>query len=192
MEDAAIVALYWERNQDAIEQSRLKYGAYCMSVSRNILASPEDAEECVSDTWLCAWNAMPPQRPNALRMFFAKITRNLSFSRFRRLAAKKRGGGVMEAVLDELSEVLAGQTDVEETADAHALGETVRSFIRELPGRERDVFLRRYFFTESIREIAAAYGLTENHTSVILNRTRGKLRLRLIREGFLYENKRSV
>lgn len=186
MEDAAIVALYWERNQDAIEQSRLKYGAYCMAVSQNILGSPQDAEECVSDTWLRAWNAMPPHRPSALRMFLAKITRNLSFSRFRRLAAQKRGGGTIDAVLDELAGVIADQSSVDDAVDARALGETVRLFIRELPDRERDVFLRRYFFTESIREIAAAYGITENHTAVILNRTRGKLRLHLIREGFLH------
>lgn len=90
MEDAAIVALYWERNQEAIECSREKYGSYCLTVSRNILDSREDAEECVNDTWLRAWNAMPPHRPRVLRMFFAKITRNISFSRFRRLAAKKQ------------------------------------------------------------------------------------------------------
>lgn len=192
MEDAAIVALYWERNQEAIECSREKYGAYCLTVSRNILDSREDAEECVNDTWLRAWNAMPPHRPRVLRMFFAKITRNISFSRFRRLAAKKRGGGTMEAVLDELAELLADTSDVQETLDAHELGETVRQFIRTLPDRERDVFLRRYFFTENIREIAGAYGITENNTAVILNRTRGKLRLHLIREGYLYESKRSV
>lgn len=135
---------------------------------------------------------MPPHRPRVLRMFFAKITRNISFSRFRRLAAKKRGGGTMEAVLDELAELLADTSDVQETLDAHELGETVRQFIRTLPDRERDVFLRRYFFTENIREIAGAYGITENNTVVILNRTRGKLRLHLIREGYLYESKRSV
>ncbi len=192
MEDAAIIALYWERNQDAIEQSRQKYGAYCLTVSRNILDSREDAEECVSDTWLRAWNAMPPHRPDVLRMFFAKITRSISFSRFRQFSAKKRGGGSTQAVLDELAEVIADPSDVEDALDAHELSETVRQFIRELPEREGDVFLRRYFFSESMEEIAGAYGITVNNTAVILSRTRKKLRLRLIREGYLYESERSV
>ena len=192
MEDAAIIALYWERNQDAIEQSRQKYGTYCLTVSRNILDSREDAEECVSDTWLRAWNAMPPHRPDVLRMFFAKITRSISFSRFRQSSAKKRGGGSMQAVLDELAEVIADPSDVEDALDAHELSETVRQFIRELPEREGDVFLRRYFFSESMEEIAGAYGITVNNTAVILSRTRKKLRLRLIREGYLYESERSV
>ena len=192
MEDAAIIALYWERNQEAIEQSRQKYGAYCMTISRSILESREDAEECVSDTWLHAWNAMPPHKPNALRMFFAKLTRNISFSRFRRLNAQKRGGGRMEAVLDELAEVLADRSGVEDALDARELGETIRQFIRALPEREGDVFLRRYFFTETMEEIAGAYGITVNHAAVLLSRTRKKLRLCLMREGYLYETGESV
>ena len=192
MEDTQIIQLFFARSEEAIMALAEKYGTACQKLSFNILQDNRDAEECVNDTWLRAWNAMPPHRPRVLRMFFAKITRNISFSRFRRLAAKKRGGGTMEAVLDELAELLADTSDVQETLDAHELGETVRQFIRTLPDRERDVFLRRYFFTENIREIAGAYGITENNTAVILNRTRGKLRLHLIREGYLYESKRSV
>ena len=135
---------------------------------------------------------MPPHRPDVLRMFFAKITRSISFSRFRQSSAKKRGGGSMQAVLDELAEVIADPSDVEDALDAHELSETVRQFIRELPEREGDVFLRRYFFSESMEEIAGAYGITVNNTAVILSRTRKKLRLRLIREGYLYESERSV
>ena len=116
----------------------------------------------------------------------------ISFSRFRQSSAKKRGGGSMQAVLDELAEVIADPSDVEDALDAHELSETVRKFIRELPEREGDVFLRRYFFSESMEEIAGAYGITVNNTAVILSRTRKKLRLRLIREGYLYESERSV
>lgn len=163
-----------------------------MTISRSILESREDAEECVSDTWLHAWNAMPPHKPNALRMFFAKLTRNISFSRFRRLNAQKRGGGRMDAVLDELAEVLADRSGVEDALDARELSETIRQFIRALPEREGDVFLRRYFFTETMEEIAGAYGITVNHAAVMLSRTRKKLRLCLMREGYLYETGGSV
>ena len=103
MEDSQIVALYWQRSPDAIKETENKYGAYCFSIADNILHSKEDAEECVNDTWLKTWNAIPPQRPNKLQLFLAKITRNLSFNRYKAKAAEKRGGGEMPIVLDELA-----------------------------------------------------------------------------------------
>ena len=192
MEDSEIVALYWARQDEAITASSEKYGAYCYAVARNILEKAEDCEECVNDTWLHAWNAMPPHRPNVLRLFFAKLTRSVSFNRYKALSAEKRGGGETEAVLEELSECLADETDVEGEAIARELTATVQRFVDGLPQREADLFLRRYFFTEPIRKIAKRYQITENYTSVILNRVRKKLRQQLVKEGYFDGSKGSL
>ncbi len=185
MEDRQIVMLYWKRDPQAIEQSRQKYGAYCFSVAHNLLASREDAEECVNDTWLNAWNGMPPHRPSVLRMFLAKITRCISFNRFKANTAQKRGSGQLMLALEELSECIADENSVEDSVIAAELGESVRQFVRSLPEREGDVFVRRYFFTESIAEIAQSYGMTNNYTMVMLSRTRNKLKNHLMKEGYL-------
>ena len=184
MEDSQIVALYWQRSPDAIKETENKYGAYCFSIANNILHSKEDAEECVNDTWLKTWNAIPPQRPNKLQLFLAKITRNVSFNRYKAKAAEKRGGGEMPIVLDELAECVAGDTTVEQTYAAKELERRIGAFVRALPERDGNVFVRRYFFTESVSQIAKLYGLTENHVMVILSRTRKKLKTQLIKEGF--------
>ena len=113
MEDSQIIELYWQKNTDAISETANKYGAYCFAIAQNILHNTEDSEECVNDTWLHAWNAIPPQRPEAFRMFLAKITRNLSFNRFHVQNAKKRGGGEITLVLEELAEYLDGGVNAE-------------------------------------------------------------------------------
>ena len=166
MEDHRIIDLYWQRDSRAIEASREKYGPYCLAVARGILSDRRDCEECVSDTWLHAWQAIPPHRPAVLRMFLAKITRRLSFNRWKADTAQKRGGGQVTLALEELAE-------------------SVGRFVRSLPQREGDVFTRRYFFTEAIPDIARRYGLTANHTAVLLSRTRQKLRRHLEEEGYL-------
>ena len=185
MEDHMIIDLYWARDQRAIVESEDKYGPYCRAIARGILERREDAEECVNDTWLRAWNAMPPQRPSVLRMFFAKITRNLSFDRVRSRTAQKRGGGELPLVLEELSQCIVRESPLEDAVLAQELDRSVRAFLRTLPDRECDVFLRRYFFTEPLADIAAGYGLSRNHVSVLLRRTRTKLRDHLQKEGFL-------
>ena len=185
MEDAAIIALYWERNQDAIEQSRQKYGAYCLTVSRNILDSREDAEECVSDTWLRAWNAMPPQRPSILSSFLGRITRNLSFDRCRRQNAEKRGGGALPLALDELSECVPAPGRVEHALEERELTETIDRFLRTLPEKDCNLFLRRYWYVDSVQSIAARYAIKENTAKSILFRTREKLRRYLAGEGII-------
>lgn len=106
MDDKQIIELYWQRNEDAIHETSLKYGSYCYSIAHNILSNNEDSEECVNDTWLKAWNSIPPQRPVHLKMFLAKITRNLSFDKYKAGKAAKRGNGEIAVVLDELSECL--------------------------------------------------------------------------------------
>ena len=187
MEDSRIVELYWQKNADAIKETDSKYGAYCFAIADNILHNKEDSEECVNDTWLNAWNAMPPQKPTKLQMFLAKITRNISFNRFNARSAEKRGGGEIVLVLDELAECLASESDVASEFEARELGRCIRSFVRSLPEREGNVFLRRYFFTDSVAQIARKYGLTENNVMVILSRTRTKLKTYLIKEGFWNE-----
>lgn len=187
MEDSRIVELYWQKNTDAIKESNRKYGAYCFAIADNILHNKEDSEECVNDTWLNAWNAIPPQKPAKLRMFLAKITRNLSFNRFNALSAKKRGGGEIVLVLDELSECIPSESNVESAYEAKELGQCIRLFVRTLPERDGNVFVRRYFFTEPVSEIARRYGLTENNVMVILSRIRKKLKTHLIKEGFISE-----
>jgi RNA polymerase sigma factor (sigma-70 family) len=185
MEDSQIVELYWQKNTDAISETSSKYGPYCFTIADNILHNTEDSEECVNDTWLHAWNAMPPQRPRVLRMFLAKITRSLSVNRFHARSAEKRGGGEITLVLDELEDCVAGGADIEAAYEGKELEQCVRRFVRGLPERDGNVFVRRYFFTEPISVIAAQYGLTENHVMVILSRTRKKLKLKLVKEGYL-------
>lgn len=187
MEDCQIVELYWQRNVDAIRETDRKYGAYCFAIANNILHNAEDSEECVNDTWLNAWNAIPPQKPTKLQMFLAKITRNISFNLYNARAAQKRGGGEVALVLDELSECLASDSDVESEYESKELGQCIRHFVRELPERDGNVFVRRYFFTESVAQIARRYGLTDNHVMVILSRTRKKLKAHLVKEGFFSE-----
>ena len=112
MDDNDIIQLYWDRNEQAIRITSDKYGHYCKAIARNILNNEEDAEECVNDTWLHAWNAMPPHRPSLLSTFLGKITRNLSFDLYRKMHRKKRGESQMDAVLDELEECVSGKDDI--------------------------------------------------------------------------------
>ncbi len=185
LEDNQIIGLYWQKNTDAISETANKYGAYCFTIADNILQNIEDSEECVNDTWLHAWNAIPPQRPNVLRIFLARLTRNLSFDRFNARKAGKRGGGEIILVLDELAECLSGGTDVETEYENRELEQCIQRFAQALPERDGNVFVRRYFFTDPVASIAKRYGLTENNVMVILNRTRKKLRLELMEEGYL-------
>lgn len=185
MEDSQIVELYWQKNADAISETAKKYGAYCFTIAEGILHSAEDSEECVNDTWLHAWNAIPPQKPDVLRMFLAKITRNLSLDRFSARNAEKRGGGEIALVLDELGECLGGGADTEAAYEAKELRQCIRHFVRTLPERDGNVLVRRYFFAEPVADIAKRYGMTENNVMVILSRTRKKLKAHLLKEGYL-------
>ena len=187
MDDKRIIDLFFTRSEDAIAAVSEKYGAYCHSVAYGILRDEGDSEECVNDAYLKLWNSIPPQIPQVLRLFLACITRNLSFNRYAASHAKKRGSGQMEEVLEELRECVANTYDVESDAIAHQLEESIRTFIDALPTRDGNIFLRRYFYVESVTDIAKRYSLSPTHVSVILNRTRKKLRTQLIKEGYLYE-----
>ena len=185
MEDNAIIDLYWSRAPEAISQTHAKYGKYCRSVAGNILPDRRDVEECVNDTWLRAWNAIPPQRPRSLGAFLSKITRNLAFDRLKARGRVRRGGGELTLALEELGECVSPSDSVEEEVQRKELEGAVRAFLRGLPPRDRDIFLRRYFFVEPVGEIAARYAMGENAVSAVLSRTRKKLRTHLEREGWI-------
>lgn len=185
MEDEAIVELYWRRDEDAIRFSQTKYGGYCSSIAKNLLADRWDVEECVNDTWLRAWNAIPPQRPAKLRAFLAKITRNLALDQLKAKGRAKRGGGELTLALEELGECVPSPGGVEEALQGRELEGAVNAFLRVLPTRDRDIFLRRYFFVEPVGEIAVRYAMGENAVSAALSRTRKKLRIHLEKEGWI-------
>lgn len=189
MEDSKIIDLFWNKDENAIKETSFKYGAYCFTVANNILNNKEDSDECVNDTWLKVWNSIPPLRPARLKIYLAKITRNISINRYNARSAKKRGGGEITIVLDELSQCISCETDIVSEYEEKELRESIRSFVRTLPERDADVFVRRYFFTESVAEISERYKLTENNVTVILSRTRKKLKNHLIKEGFFNEQK---
>ncbi len=184
MTDQEIIALYWSRNEDAIAQTQNKYHAYCFNIALRILNLYEDAEECTADTYLRVWNSIPPTKPSCFKSFLAKITRNLAFDKFRWKHSQKRGGE-MALVLDELENCIPSSASVDEELLAEEMQEYINRFLRALPLRERNIFLRRYFFVEKTKEIAERYALQESNVLVILSRTRQKLRNYLESEGMI-------
>lgn len=184
MDDIQIVQLYWDRDEQAIPATSAKYENYCIAIAMNILGSPEDAEECVNDTYLNAWNAMPPHRPHVLSAFLGKITRNLSLNKYRQIHAEKRGGGRLPQVLDELAECVSGTVTVEQEADRRELIKAINSFLGTLSPAKRSIFVCRYWYLDSISDIASRFGMTANHVSVTLNRLRTSLRNHLTERGF--------
>ena len=184
MDDARIVQLYWDRDEQAIPATSDKYGSYCAAIARNILGSREAAEEWVNDTFLKAWDSMPPHRPQILSAFLGKIVRNLSFNRYKRNAADKRGGGELPVVLEELSELVSGQDDVGRELDRKELIEAIDGFLAGLSLKKRSVFVSRYWYADSISEIAARHGMKDGAVSMTLNRLRLKLRSYLVERGF--------
>jgi len=183
VEDRAIIDLYWERQERALEESEEKYGRYCWSIAYHILRDREDSEECVNDTWLRAWNAMPPQRPAILSSFLGTITRNLALDRYKLSHRTKRGGGRMRVALEELEECLSGDLDPERLAAQAELSRTIDRFLRQLPEKECCVFLRRYWYVDSTLDIAHRYHMAEGTVKSMLHRTRKKLQRYLEQEG---------
>ena len=178
--DEDIVNLYFDRSEEAIAACQVKYGKSCHTVAYNILHSDEDAEECVNDTWLRAWNSIPPERPTRLGAWLSTVTRRLALTRYEKKTAAKRNGG-MEASLEELSEcVTAGSLTI---ADEVALSEAINGFLASLPTRTRMIFMRKYWYMDSIADIAKALGMGESAVKVTLHRTREKFRKHLAKEG---------
>ena len=185
MQDAAIVELYWQRDERAIDESKTKYGAYCTSIARRILNDNRDAEECVNDTYLGAWNAMPPHRPASLGTFLGKIARNLSLKKWRHRSADKRGGGVAAQSIDELEECVASDSRIDEHLEAEELARIINAFLAGIGTDERRIFLCRYWHFDSIADIADRFGFSQSKVKMTLKRTREKLAIYLDQEGVI-------
>lgn len=183
MKDTEIVELYWQRSERAISESEQKYGAYCRTVAYNILENSEDTVECVNDTWLSAWNAMPDKRPARLGAFLARITRNGAISKALERNRLKRGGGQIPLALEELAECLPGGCDPEKELQQRELEAALRRFVHALPQEERRVFLARYWYLTPVAEIAEKLGFSQSKTASMLHRTRKKLQRLLQEEG---------
>lgn len=185
MNDEQIVELYWQRDESAIAVTQEKYNAYLMKIARNILNSPEDSEESVNDTYLAAWNSIPPQKPSVLCTYLGKLTRRISISMFRKKNADKRLGGEFALSFAEMEAVMSAQTELENEIEVQLLGELLNKFLRTLKPDERHTFIGRYYYMDPLKEVAAYCGISEGKAKTILFRTRLKLKEYLAKEGFV-------
>ena len=184
MDDNGIIQLYWDRSDQAISATSEKYGHYCKAIAKNILNSEEDAEECVNDTYINAWNAMPTHWPEHLAIFLGKITRNLSFNKYKHDHTEKRGGGEIMLVLDELTDCVSDSDPVEQIMDRQELLKAIHSFVRGLPTGKKNIFVRRYWYADPVSEIAKECGMRQGAVSKTLERTRKQLKTYLTERGF--------
>ena len=182
MDDTAILDLYWTRSENAISETASKYGAYCYTIAHNILSSREDSQECVNDTYLAAWNTMPPQRPAHLSAFLGKMTRYISLDRWKQRSRLKRGGGEVALCLEELAEVVSGSPSLEDALIRRETLASINRFLAQLPETERNLFLRRYWYADPIGDIMNQFGFSESKVTSILYRTRKKLQRHLNKE----------
>jgi RNA polymerase sigma-70 factor (ECF subfamily) len=185
MTDAQIITLYQERSESAIGETEKRYGSYCHAIAMNILHSREDAEECVNDTLLKAWNSIPPQTPAILSSFLGKITRNISIDKYNARKAKKRQGDENSVPLSELEVCFPDLSNVENEVDTKILGQTIEKFLYTVKKNDRIFFVRRYWYNDSISAIAERFSAGESKVMVNLFRTRNKLKLYLQKEGLI-------
>lgn len=183
LDDARIVDLYWQRSEDAVPQTVIKYGGYCRTIAWNILQNAEDAEECVNDTWLGAWSSMPEHRPSLLAPYLARLTRWLCLNRLDERKRLKRGGGEASLALEELDNTLASAEDAQRTLERKELSQAIDRFLSTLDVTERRVFLARYWFMLPVKDIAGRYDFTQSKVKSMLLRTRRKLKNYLKEEG---------
>lgn len=183
MDDSSIIELYWQRSERAIVETDGKYGAFCRRIALNILRVQEDAEECVNDTWHSAWRSMPPERPDSLRAFLGRITRNLSLSRWRASHAAKRGSGAVDALLSELGDCIPAPGGVEERVELGELSAIISRWLEGLDADDRALFIRRYWFGDAVKTLAAECGVSANSMAQRMSRLRSSLRTQLEAEG---------
>lgn len=183
MKDASIVKLYWERSEKAIIETDLKYGKLCRHLSDNILNNLSDAEECVNDSYLAVWNAIPDARPENFSAFLCRIVKNLSFKRLEHITAQKRKPEMLVS-LEELQDCISSSANPQASYDAAELAEVISSFLRKQDELSRNIFLRRYWYYDSVKCIANDYGMKEERISQILFKIRKKLRKHLEQEGY--------
>ena len=184
MKDTEIVDLYWERSEVAIQQTQQKYGSYLSKTAYNILSDFEDSKECVNDTYLKAWNSMPTHRPSVLSTYLGKIARQLSIDVFRKKNSTKRYASEYAVSLDELGDSFSDGSTPEQTYDAKLLDEAINRFLRTLPDDARNTFIGRYYFFDSLKDVAAYCSMSETKAKSMLYRTRQSLKAYLVKEGF--------
>ncbi len=182
MDDARIIELYWQRNETAVRETKAKYGRRCYAIAYNILHDRSDAEECENDTYMDAWNSMPPHKPTALAAFLGAITRRVALDTWRKKTAEKRGGDLTVS-LGELEECIPSGKDIDERLTAASLAASINTFLYTLPETECNVFVRRYWHFDSIGSICARYGFGQSKVKMMLLRTREKLQAHLEKEG---------
>ncbi len=185
MDDRLIIKLFHERSETAIAETAAKYGKYCYSIAYNILYNEEDSEECVNDTYLKAWDVIPPQIPEKLSAFLGKITRNLAISKYRYNHSKKRGGGQVSLALEELAECIPSARNTEQVYSDKLFVEALDAFLEKLPTEKRRIFMQRYWYLRPISEIAEEFSISESKVKMTLLRTRNKLKQALEKEGII-------
>ena len=184
MDDKEIVKLFLVRDESAIKAAGEKYRSYCMKIAENITGSREDAEECVNDALMKAWETIPPKKPEMLSTYLGKLTRNLALNRRKMMNTDKRGNGEAMLAFEELSEMISGGSSVEREFDHSRLSEEINAFLEKLPERKRTLFIRRYWYCMSVKDAALEQGISETSASVTLHRLREKLRDHLRKRGF--------
>ncbi len=183
MEDKEILELFRKRSEEAIDETSRKYGAFLNRIAYGILRSREDAEECVNDTYMRAWNNIPPDQPQHLSAFLGRITRNLALNRLEQMSASKRGGGQKALELDELEECIPAECDVQRTVEEHELALLLNRFLKKLTKEKRIIFMKRYWYFCTVEEIASELGCSESKVKMSLHRTREKLKDFLLKNG---------
>lgn len=185
VEDTEIIELYWQRSEMAIQETNGKYGSYCKSIVHNILQNREDTEECINDTWLHTWNSIPTERPYEFRTWLGRIARNLAFDRYRRRTAKKRGGQEVDILLSELEDCIPSAQTVEKELEDAELAGFISSFLKKQKQENRMIFVRRYYYSDSVKQIAERFGISESKVKSSLFRVRNGLKAYLEKEGIV-------
>ena len=185
MEDEAIINLYWTRAESAIAETTKKYGSYLFKIAMNILCSREDSEECVNDTYMKAWNTIPPERPERFLPFLGRIIRNLSLNKYEKRQAKKRGGEETALIFEELEECIPALGDVEREFEDGLIAAEISNFLRTVNEKTRIIFVRRYWYADSVFAISQRFSISESNVKTTLFRTRAKLKSYLEKEGVL-------
>ena len=186
MDDETIIDLYWTRSESAVSETAIKYGNYCFTIANSILRNNEDAEECVSDAYLKTWVSIPPERPVIFRSYLGKITRNLSLDKYRKRNTKKRGGDEITLLLGELEDCVPSSGNVETEYESKLVTEAITSYLLSIDSTSRIIFVRRYWYTDSIQDIASHFNMSESKIRSMLFRIRKNLKTHLAKkEGVL-------
>jgi len=187
LEDEKIIELYFERNESAISETAEKYGNYLYKIAFNILSDNEDSEESVNDTYMSAWNTIPPEKPNVFSAFLSKITRYISLNRYRARKTEKRGGGEIDAAFEEIEECVPDKSNIYDEIETKELAEIISDYLKKLPETERKIFVCRYYYLDSLSDISKQFGFSQSKVASMLHRTRKKILSHLEKEGVLGE-----